>query len=138
MNRYLPRSFSIMVVLALLMSLFAFPNIQGRAISSTLTISQVYGGGGNAGATLKNDFIELYNLGASPVDVTGWSVQYASTAGTSWQKTDLAGVIQPGKYYLIQEAAGANGTLNLPTPNATGIIAMSATVTCSRANALSM
>jgi hypothetical protein len=116
-----------MVVLALLMSLFAFPNIQGRAISSTLTISQVYGGGGNAGATLKNDFIELYNLGASPVDVTGWSVQYASTAGTSWQKTDLAGVIQPGKYYLIQEAAGANGTLNLPTPNATGIIAMSAT-----------
>src|SRR6185436_15543578 len=28
-----------------------------------VVISQVYGGGGNAGATLKSDFIELYNAG---------------------------------------------------------------------------
>jgi len=47
--------------------------------------------------------------------------------GTSWQKTDLAGTIQPGQYYLIQEAVGAGGTVNLPTPNAIGSIAMSAT-----------
>ena len=32
---------------------------------------------------MKNDFIELYNRGAAPVDLTGWSVQYASAAGTS-------------------------------------------------------
>ncbi len=30
-----------------------------------VVISQVYGGGGNSGATLKNDFIELFNAGAS-------------------------------------------------------------------------
>ena len=48
------------------------------AVSTSVVISQVYGGGGNAGATYKNDFIELYNLGSTPVDVTGWSVQYAS------------------------------------------------------------
>jgi hypothetical protein len=31
------------------------------ASTSTVVISQIYGGGGNAGATLKNDFIELFN-----------------------------------------------------------------------------
>src|SRR5437867_12536526 len=33
------------------------------AVSNTVVISQVYGGGGNSGATLKNDFIELFNRG---------------------------------------------------------------------------
>ena len=50
------------------------------ASSPDIVLSQIYGGGGNLGATLTNDFIELYNRGASPVHVTGWSVQYASTA----------------------------------------------------------
>src|ERR671919_486946 len=80
--------------------------LTGRAgaVSPDVVISQVYGGGGNTGATLKNDFIELFNRGASPVDVSGWSVQYASSTGSTWQRTNLAGVIQPGHYYLIQEA----------------------------------
>lgn len=96
------------------------------APSSTLVISEVYGGGGNAGATLKNDFIELYNLGVVAVSVTGWSVQYASATGASWQVTTLSGTIQPGRYYLVQEAAGSGGTLNLPAPDAIGTIAMAA------------
>jgi predicted extracellular nuclease len=98
-----------------------------QAVSPDIVISQIYGGGGNSGATLKNDFIELYNRGASPVDVTGWTVQYTSSAGSSWQRTNLTGTIQPGEYYLIQEAAGSGGTVDLPTPNASGSIAMSAT-----------
>src|SRR5205085_958317 len=52
---------------------------------------------------------------------------YTSTAGTTWQVTALSGTIQPGKYYLVQEAVGAGGTVNLPTPDASGTIAMSAT-----------
>jgi uncharacterized repeat protein (TIGR01451 family) len=97
-----------------------------QAASSTIVVSQVYGGGGNAGATLKNDFIEIYNLGASTVDVSGWSVQYAATAGTSWSRTNLTGSIAPGHYYLVQESAGTGGTVNLPTPDATGTTAMAA------------
>src|SRR5262249_31882682 len=85
-----------------------------------IVISQVYGGGGNSGATYKNDFIELFNPGTSSVDVTGWSVQYASSTGSSWQVTSLSGTIQPGHYYLIQEAAGAGGTTSLPPPDAVG------------------
>jgi predicted extracellular nuclease len=91
-----------------------------------VVISQVYGGGGNSGAFYKNDFIELYNRTANAIDLTGWTVQYASASGTSWSATPLAGSIAPGKYYLVQEAAGAGGTVNLPTPDAVGSIAMSA------------
>jgi len=98
-----------------------------QAASSGLVISQVYGGGGNSGATLKNDFIEIFNAGGTAVNVTGWSVQYASAAGTTWQVTPLSGSLAPDQYFLIQESQGAGGTTNLPTPNAIGNIAMSAT-----------
>lgn len=92
-----------------------------------VVISQVYGGGGNSGATLRNDFIELFNPGTAPVSLAGWSVQYASSAGSTWQVTALSGTIQPGGYYLVQESAGTGGTANLPTPDATGTIPMSGT-----------
>jgi hypothetical protein len=99
---------------------------------ATLVISQIYGGGGNAGATYTHDFIELYNLGATPVTVTGWSVQYASSTGTSWTPTPLSGTIAPGSYYLVREAAGTGCSGSpcgspLPTADAIGSIAMSAT-----------
>ena len=92
-----------------------------------VVISQVYGGGGNSGATLTHDFIELHNRTAAAVDLTGWSVQYAASTGVNWQRTPLAGTIAPGGYYLIQQAQGAGGTTPLPTPDATGTIAMSGT-----------
>lgn len=101
------------------------------ASSSGLVISQIYGGGGNSGATLKNDFVELFNAGNSTVDVTNWSVQYASASGTTWQVTNLCAStsckIAPGHYFLIQEAQGAGGTTSLPNPDAAGTISMSAT-----------
>src|SRR5262245_2285917 len=97
------------------------------AASPDIVISQVYGGGGNAGAQFRNDFIELYNRGTEPVPVAGWSVQYAASGGTTWQRTPLTGTIRPGRYYLVQEAAGANTAAPaLPTPNAEGTIAMAA------------
>jgi len=100
----------------------------GLPAQAQVLISQVYGGGGNSGGQYKNDFIELFNSGASTVNLSGWSVQYASASGTSWQVTQLTGSIGPGQYYLVQEAAGANtAAAALPTPNATGTIAMSAT-----------
>jgi hypothetical protein len=102
------------------------PAAPAFAVSPDVVISQVYGGGGNSGATLTNDFIELYNRGSAPVSLSGWSVQYASASGTSWSVTALSGTIAPGKHYLVQEGAGAGGTTPLPTPDATGGIAMSA------------
>ncbi len=91
----------------------------------TIVISQVYGGGGNSGAPYRNDFIELFNRGTNPVVISGWSVQYASASGTTWQVTPLSGTIAPGGYYLIQEAAGAGGGGPLPISDATGSVSIS-------------
>ena len=95
---------------------------------AAVVISQVYGGGGNTGATLKNDYIELINHSGSPVNLNGWSVQ-ALVSGT-WQVTPLTNfMLQPGQYYLVQESQGAGGTDNLPTPDAIGTILVSSTST---------
>jgi hypothetical protein len=99
------------------------------AAHGQVVISQVYGGGGNAGSTWTNDFIELFNRGNTPVDLTGWAVQVTSGTGAfSGNMTPLTSfILQPGQYYLIKEAVGAGGTTPLPTPDATGTIAISAT-----------
>src|SRR4051812_8305317 len=70
------------------------------AVSNDIVISQIYGGGGNSGATLTNDFVELFNRGSTDVDLTGWTVQYASSTGSSWQRTNLAGTLAAGHHYL--------------------------------------
>ncbi len=94
-----------------------------------IVISQVYGGAGSGGANYKNDFIELFNLSNINIDLAGWSVQYASTNGTSWQVTPLcpsgACYIAPGQYFLVKEAAFGGGTVDLPAPDVTGTIPMS-------------
>ncbi|MDQ3288235.1 MAG: lamin tail domain-containing protein [Pseudomonadota bacterium] len=92
-----------------------------------VVISQVYGGGGNSGATFRSDFIELRNNGASAVSVDGWSVQYASAGGSTWARTALAGSIAPGGFYLVKQADGSGGSVSLPTPDATGTTAMAGT-----------
>lgn len=95
-------------------------------------ISQVYGGAGCTTANcsaFKNDFVELYNRGATAVSLAGWSVQYASATGTgAWQVTALGDfTLAPGRRYLVQQAGNANGVSALPTPDAAGSINMSAT-----------
>jgi predicted extracellular nuclease len=94
--------------------------------SPDIVISQVYGGGGNSGAIYTHDFVELYNRGASAVDVSGWTVQYAASTSSSWSSVAIAGTIPAGGYYLIQLASGGSNGAPLPTPDATGTINMSA------------
>jgi predicted extracellular nuclease len=115
---------SIPVRLTVLAALMAGLSAPALAAPGDVVISQVYGGGGNNGATLKNDFIELFNRSNAAVDLSTWSVQYASSTGDSWQLTRLTGSIQPGQYYLVQEAAGNGGSVNLPQADATGSLAM--------------
>ncbi len=93
--------------------------------SDILYISQVYGGGGNSGSLYKSDFVELYNAGATTIDLSNYAVQYTSATGSVWQETLLSGLVLPGHYYLIQESGGASGTQNLPTPQVSGTINLS-------------
>lgn len=100
--------------------------------NAQVVISQVYGAGGNSGATLTNDYVELFNRGASSVSLTGMSIQYASATGTgnfganSSQLVALSGSIASGRYFLVKLASGgANGSA-LPAADVTGTINMAA------------
>ncbi|MEU1226229.1 endonuclease/exonuclease/phosphatase family protein [Streptomyces sp. NPDC005828] len=95
-----------------------------------VVIAEVYGGGGNSGATLKNDFIELANPSAAAFGLTGYSVQYlpgSPSAASKWGVTPLNGSVAPGGRYLVAEAPGAGGTVDLPAADAAGNLALSAT-----------
>jgi uncharacterized protein (TIGR03437 family) len=97
---------------------------------ANLVISQVYPGGGLTGATYANDFIELYNRANTTVDfsVTPYSVQFLSTSGSTWAKTDITtGSIAPGHYFLIREASGGAVGASLPAADATGTINLTST-----------
>lgn len=125
-----------MVALALLVGVsvcaFAFGAASPvQAISSTIVISQIYGGGGNADAAYNADFVELLNLGNSTQSLNGWSVQYASAEAETWNngnKVDLPDVeLAPGQRYLIQlSVEGTNGA-PLPVPDAIGAVAIAST-----------
>jgi hypothetical protein len=127
--------FAFALTLALIISFLPVHAQPAYAVSSDIVISQVYGGGGNSGGIYTNDFIELFNLGTTTVSLAGWSVQYTSATGTgnfgsaTNLITPLSGPLLPGQYLLIQEAAGANVFLPLPTPDVTDLtpINMSAT-----------
>lgn len=96
--------------------------------SPRIVISQVYGGGGNAGAPLRNDFIELFNSTTVSVNLDGWSVQYATATGSSWSVTNLGNIsLAPGQYYLIKQASGGTNGADLPPEDVAGNTAMAAT-----------
>jgi hypothetical protein len=107
----------VLTFLVLLMALFGAP--AAWSASPTIVVGQVFAGGGNANAPYSNDFVELFNRGSATVDLGGWSIQYASGSGTTWQVTPLSGSVQAGGHYLVQLASGTVGG-PLPTPDATG------------------
>src|SRR5262249_30334385 len=120
----LPRSESpmhrICLPLMLLCAALLLAAAGAQGASSDVVVSQVYAGGGNSAASYTNDYVELLNRGSSTVDLSSWSVQYATAAGTTWQPTPLTGSLQPGHFYLVQLASSAAVGSPLPAPDATG------------------
>lgn len=105
----------------------AVPSTMAAPDNSTAVISEVYGGGGNKGASFSHDFIELYNPTDTAIDLTGWSVEYFASTGNSGGKITLSGTIAPHGYYLVQGAAGNGQAQALPIPDAEGKVNMSGT-----------
>ncbi|GAA4507356.1 hypothetical protein GCM10023172_37840 [Hymenobacter ginsengisoli] len=104
--------------------------LAGWGQASPLVISQLYGAGGNSGASLKNDYVELFNRSASSVSLSGYSLAYFSASGSaSGTYTLAAGSIPAGAYYLVQLAGSATAAgAALTTPDqSTTTISMSAT-----------
>jgi hypothetical protein len=84
--------------------------------ASSVVISQVYCEGGS---NYRNDYIELFNAGATPVDLSTWSVQMTGASGIFWTRVLLSGTLAPAHYYLVAGSDAGAGTA-LPTPDASG------------------
>lgn len=78
-----------------------------EAASDTVVIYEVYGGGGNSGATFKNDYIILKNISTENQKLDGLYVHRGSAK--AWQdKIALTGNLKPGQYYVIEAQEGFN------------------------------
>jgi len=114
----------LLAVSAFVLFLLAGPTAQASP-SSSIVVSQIFGGGGNSGAPLQNDFVELFNKGTASASLAGWSLQYTSATGTGTFGsatnliTPLSGTLAAGQYLLVQEASTAAVGAVLPTPDVT-------------------
>ncbi|BAS28675.1 PKD domain-containing protein [Limnochorda pilosa] len=116
-------------VLLFAATLLANPASAQARWARTVVISEVYGGGGNRGATYTHDFIELYNPTAEPVSLEGWSVQYAAASGafSATKLTSLEGSIPAFGSFLIEGAAGSAGDgAPLPSADVEGSLSLAA------------
>jgi len=116
MNPFLRRVRFLFGVLLTLNAHLAFGSSNG------LVISQIYGGGGSTSTAptpaYKLDWIELFNGGSAPVNLSGLSLQYGSATGNFGAGiANLPSLsLQPGQYFLVAAAAtgGALTGADLP------------------------
>ncbi|GAA5527683.1 ExeM/NucH family extracellular endonuclease [Herpetosiphon gulosus] len=90
------------------------------AVSTSLVISQFQ----TAGGTADDEFIEIHNISANPVDLNGHRVVYRAAAGVndvsiaSWTTSV---VIPAGGFYLLGRATSYDGTVTADTTFGSGI-----------------
>ncbi len=125
----------------LLLLACAFLALPARAASTTLTIAEIYPGGGNASATYNSKYVTLFNKSGGAFAMTNYSIQYQSAGGTTWGIGILSNAVIPaGGYYLIKLTTGANGVALPITPDSTNALNPSGTqgkiALCSMTNAM--
>jgi hypothetical protein len=110
------------LLLSAIVGLEGRSEVQGQTpVGGDIVFSQIYTGGGNAGSTYKDNFIELFNRSNTPIDISGWPLHIASDTGpfnVAVSFTSSRGLtIPPGGYLLIEfETTGSSGG-SLPFPD---------------------
>lgn len=140
-SRGTKRVFSLLLSVLFVLSLLpASALAEGTPGTGPIVIYHVYGGGGNSGATYKNDFVVLKNIGSTEVDIKGYTLWYTSAGNNAFTSsasnvftipnTDTV-LLAPGGYCFIQLAAGTGGiaypTINPAILSFTGAIAVGGT-----------
>jgi hypothetical protein len=79
-----------------------------HAVSITIVISEFRTRGLNGG---NDEFIELYNLSASPVDISGWLVKGSNNSGTVTTRAIINDdtILNPGCHYLLTNSNPIGG-----------------------------
>ncbi len=77
----------------------AFASIAGANSTPEIIIAELQTGSANSSS---EEFVELHNLGGSTVDLTGWTIGYLSSSGSTWtSKAELSGKIEPRGRFLV-------------------------------------
>ena len=119
---------------------FIQPILVKGYVTSPVVISQIYGGGGNSGAPIKYDFIELYNKSNKPVTLNGHYLYYSSSTFSNSSSSSFTGlpdfILLPGQYYVIKQSGGNSGqdfnadfTGNITMSSTSGKVALTSSST---------
>ena len=98
--------------------LFLFASFFSYSQSTTVVISQIYGGGGapTSTTTFNCDYVELHNISSVVQDISGFKLAYGSSSGVlggqqSNRFTFPANtIIPPGGYFLLADSGLAGGS----------------------------
>jgi hypothetical protein len=92
------------------MALYALPSpgLAAELPPAKVVISELQTGQASA----SDEFVELYNLGSTPVDVAGWQLRYRNADATGTETTLLAALpgsnlLLPGAYLVVHTTAVA-------------------------------
>lgn len=112
---------SALVLVALAGSEFALASTPARAnpAGTGLVISEVYGGGGVAGAPYNADFVELFNPTSQAISLNGLALHYRTATNAYVAPAfALSGSIPAHRHYLVRMSGIRSAGAPLPTPNA--------------------
>ena len=86
-----------------------------RCVSSTIVISEFRTRGPNGG---NDEFIELYNLSTSPVNISGWLIRGSNSSGevTTRAVIDPNTILNAGCHYLLTNPNSSGGPYSGPVP----------------------
>ena len=103
----------------LLFILLTLISLQTFSQSTTVVISQVYGGAGSASGTYNSDYVELHNISSTPQDISGYKIMYGSSTGNLGSSTSNiftfpANTIIPVGGYILVATAPSTGITAIP------------------------
>jgi predicted extracellular nuclease len=110
--RQLLRPVSLLALVSLVFTCAIDITPASAAGSNSVVISEFRVRGPQGG---NDEFVELYNLSSSPVNIGGWKVNASNNAGTTGTRATITAntIINPGCHYLLTNTAssGYSGTV---------------------------
>lgn len=101
----------LLIIAAFICSMFcSTPQSAFAQANCTICISEFRVNGPAGG---NDEFIELYNRSANPVDISGWKVNGSNNAGATGTRATIPSSItlQPGQHYLLTNNSGSGYSL---------------------------